>query len=108
MSSVAFNKNSCSVFSKPLKPSGRASLSQHKQALTTMQTLRLPERMLALRVGPNSVLGLTERHHQQDSVHDSLKKDASNRRPVEARFLANATVISSPHFGGFHHRYCWA
>ena len=56
----------------------------------------------------NSVLGLTECHHQQDRVHDSLKKDASNRRPVEARFLANATVISSPHFGGFHHRYCWA
>jgi hypothetical protein len=55
----------------------------------------------------NSVLGLTECHHQQDRVHDSLKKDASNRRPVEARFLANATVISCPHSGGFHHRYCW-
>jgi hypothetical protein len=61
--------------------------------------------MLGLRIGPNSVLGLTECHHHQDSVHDSLKNDASNRRPVEARFLANATVISSPHLGGVHHRY---
>jgi hypothetical protein len=63
--------------------------------------------MLGLRIGLNSVLGLTECHHHQDSVHDSLKKAASNRRSVEARFLANATVISSPHLGGIHHGYYW-
>jgi hypothetical protein len=47
-------------------------------------------------------------YHQEDRLHDSLEKDAPNRRPVELRPEANATVVSMPRLGGLHHRYAWS
>jgi putative transposase len=46
-------------------------------------------------------------YHHQDRIHDSLDKDAPNRRPIEEKPLAGATVCSSPRLGGLHHRYSW-
>jgi transposase InsO family protein len=46
-------------------------------------------------------------YHQQDRLHDSLQKDTPNRRPVEPKPSAHATVISCPRLGGLHHRYAW-
>jgi putative transposase len=46
-------------------------------------------------------------YHQEDRIHDSLEKDTPNRRPVEPKPSANATVISCPRLGGLHHRYAW-
>src|SRR5215471_13838908 len=37
-------------------------------------------------------------------LHDSLQKDAPNRRAVEHRPGTDATVISLPRLGGLHHR----
>jgi transposase InsO family protein len=64
------------------------------------------------------VIALNERHllrllrgyvsyYHQDRIHDSLGKDTPNRRPVEPRPAADATVISLPRLGGLHHRYAW-
>ncbi len=47
------------------------------------------------------------RYHHEDRIHDSLDKDAPNRRPVESRPSASAAVISSARLGGLHHRYSW-
>ena len=44
---------------------------------------------------------------QDDRIHDSQEKDTPNRRPVEPRPSATATVISMPRLGGLHHRYRW-
>jgi hypothetical protein len=46
-------------------------------------------------------------YHHQDRIHDSLEKDTPNRRQVEQKPAANATVISIPSLGGLHHRYAW-
>ena len=46
-------------------------------------------------------------YHHEDRIHDSLEKDTPNRRPVEQKPAANATVISIPRLGGLHHRYAW-
>ena len=46
-------------------------------------------------------------YHHQDRVHDSLEKDTPDRRPIEQRPAANATVIAMPRLGGLHHRYAW-
>lgn len=46
-------------------------------------------------------------YYHQDRIHDSLEKDTPNRRPVEQRPAANATVISNVRLGGLHHRYQW-
>jgi len=46
-------------------------------------------------------------YHQEDRLHDSLEKDAPNRRTVEPRPRANARVISMARLGGLHHRYGW-
>ena len=46
-------------------------------------------------------------YHHEDRIHDSLDKDTPNRRPVESRAAASATVISSARLGGLHHRYSW-
>jgi putative transposase len=46
-------------------------------------------------------------YHQEDRLHDSLEKDAPNRRAVEQRPGANATVVSMSRLGGLHHRYAW-
>jgi transposase InsO family protein len=47
------------------------------------------------------------RYYHQDRIHDSLDKDTPNRRPVEPKPAAGATVISLPRLGGLHHRYTW-
>jgi putative transposase len=46
-------------------------------------------------------------YYHEDRIHDSLEKDTPNRRPVEQKPAANATVISTPRLGGLHHRYAW-
>ena len=46
-------------------------------------------------------------YHRADWIHDSLEKDAPNRRATESKPSATATVISSPRVGGLHHRYAW-
>jgi transposase InsO family protein len=66
------------------------------------------------------VIALDERHllrllqdyvsyYHHDRIHDSLKKDTPNRRPVQLRPAAAATarVISTARLGGLHHRYAW-
>jgi hypothetical protein len=60
---------------------------------------------------PDQVIALNEQHlrrllrdyvmyYQQDRIHDSLEKDTPNRRPVEPRPAATATVVSSARLGG--------
>ena len=46
-------------------------------------------------------------YHQEDRTHDSLDKDTPNRRLVEPKSAADATVISLPRLGGLYHRYRW-
>jgi hypothetical protein len=46
-------------------------------------------------------------YYHQDRIHDALEKDAPNRRPVEPKPAADATVVSLPRLGGLHHRYAW-
>lgn len=46
-------------------------------------------------------------YYHDDRIHDSLDKDAPNRRPVESKPSPAATVISSARLGGLHHRYSW-
>jgi len=53
------------------------------------------------------VIGDYVRYYEQDRIHDSLDKDTPNRRPVESKPAADATVISLPRLGGLHHRYAW-
>ena len=44
-------------------------------------------------------------HYPENRIHDSLEKDAPNRRAVEPKPAANLTLISLPRLGGLHHRY---
>jgi putative transposase len=64
------------------------------------------------------VIALDERHllrlmrdyigyYHQDRVHDSLGKDAPERRAIEPKPAASANVTSMPRLGGLHHRYSW-
>lgn len=46
-------------------------------------------------------------YHHTDRIHDSLEKDAPNRRPIEPKPSPAATLISNPRLGGLHHRYSW-
>ena len=46
-------------------------------------------------------------YFHDDRIHDSLEKDTPNRRPVERKPSADATVISHARLGGLHHRYSW-
>ena len=46
-------------------------------------------------------------YHQEDRVHDPLKKDTPNRRAVELKPAPDATLISLSRLGGLHHRYAW-
>jgi hypothetical protein len=46
-------------------------------------------------------------YHQDDRLHDSLEKDASNGRAIEPLPGTNGTVLSLPRLGGLHHRYGW-
>jgi putative transposase len=47
------------------------------------------------------------RYHHEDRLHDSLAKDAPNRRVVEQRPGVNAKVLSTARLGGLQHRYTW-
>ncbi len=66
----------------------------------------------------DSIIALNERHlyrlirqyvdyYHHDRIHDALEKDAPNRRPIEPKPSAHATVISTARVGGLHHRYSW-
>jgi transposase InsO family protein len=66
----------------------------------------------------DQIIALNERHlyrlireyvdyYHQDRVHDALEKDTPNRRPVERKPSAYATVRSMARAGGLHHRYSW-
>jgi transposase InsO family protein len=46
-------------------------------------------------------------YHHEDRIHDGLSKDTPNRRPVEPRPSAKATISSCARLGGLHHRYRW-
>ncbi len=46
-------------------------------------------------------------YHHQDRIHDSLEKDAPNRRPVENKPSPYSALTSSARLGGLHHRYSW-
>jgi transposase InsO family protein len=46
-------------------------------------------------------------YYHEDRIHDSLEKDTPNRRSVEQKSAASASVASSPRLGGLHHRYSW-
>jgi len=46
-------------------------------------------------------------YYHQDRIHDSLEKDAPDRRPVAPKPVANATVLAIPRLAGLHHRYAW-
>ena len=46
-------------------------------------------------------------YRHEDRIHDSPEKDTPDRRPVEQKPAANATVISMPRLGGLRHRYVW-
>jgi hypothetical protein len=47
------------------------------------------------------------KYHHDDRLHDSLAKDAPNRRVVEQRPGSNAKVLAMARLGGLHHRYIW-
>jgi putative transposase len=47
-------------------------------------------------------------YYHEDRIHDSLDKDAPNRRAVERKHSPVATVISNRKLGGLHHRYGWS
>ena len=64
------------------------------------------------------IIALNERHllrlmydyvsyYHQDRVHDSLEKDTPNKRAIEQKPAASATVTSMPRLGGLHYRYSW-
>ena len=46
-------------------------------------------------------------YHHDDRTHDSLDKDAPNRRPVEHRPACGSELAASARVGGLHHRYYW-
>ncbi len=62
------------------------------------------------------MIALNERHllrllrdyvsyYHQDRIHDSLDKDAPDRRAVELKPAVDANVVSMPRLAGQHHRY---
>jgi hypothetical protein len=53
------------------------------------------------------LIGEYVNYHHEDRIHDSLEKDTPNRRTVEPKPAAKASVISMPRLGGLHHRYVW-
>lgn len=46
-------------------------------------------------------------YHHQDRIHDSLEKDTPDKRAIEPKPVATASVISMARLGGLHHRYAW-
>src|ERR1700687_2813723 len=66
----------------------------------------------------DSIIALNERHlyrlirayvdyYHEDRIYAAFEKDAPNRRAVEPKPSASATVISMARAGGLHHRYSW-
>lgn len=53
------------------------------------------------------LLGDYVSYYHQDRIHDSLEKDAPQKRPVEVKPSGDAALISLPRLGGLHHRYTW-
>ncbi|MGA3258710.1 MAG: integrase core domain-containing protein [Bryobacteraceae bacterium] len=64
------------------------------------------------------VIALNEKHlrriigdyigyYHADRTHDSLEKDAPNRRQVEPKPDPDAAMVSLPRLGEIHHRYGW-
>jgi putative transposase len=47
-------------------------------------------------------------YHHQDRIHDSLEKDTPDKRAIERKPAATASVTSMPRLGGLHHRYAWS
>jgi hypothetical protein len=47
------------------------------------------------------------RYYHEDRIHDSLGKDTPNRRSIEIKPAADASLISLPRLGGLYHRYAW-
>jgi putative transposase len=45
------------------------------------------------------------RYYHADRTHDGLGKETPDRRPIEKKPSAEATVIASPRVGGLHHRH---
>jgi transposase InsO family protein len=46
-------------------------------------------------------------YYHQDRIHDSLEKDAPDRRSAEQKPSPKAVVTSNARLGGLHHRYGW-
>jgi hypothetical protein len=61
------------------------------------------------RLSPLLALAIAAPHRPaKDQRGDAdLRKDAPNRRAVEPKPAAHATVISMARAGGLHHRYSW-
>jgi hypothetical protein len=64
------------------------------------------------------IIALHERHlyrlirayvdyYHDDRIHDALEKDTPNRRPVEPKLSAHASVRSMARAGGLYHRHSW-
>jgi hypothetical protein len=47
------------------------------------------------------------RTYHEDGIHDSLEKDAPDKRPIEPKPGVTAAVTSMPRLGGLHHRNAW-
>lgn len=47
------------------------------------------------------------RYYHEDRTHDSLDKDAPERRVMEPRGVTGSEVVTFPRLGGLHHRYTW-
>jgi hypothetical protein len=67
----------------------------------------------------DQIIAVNERHlhrlireyvdyYHNDRMRDALEKDTPGHRAVEPKPSAHATVISTAHAGGLHHRYSWA
>jgi putative transposase len=66
------------------------------------------ERPPAARTHLSRLIRASVAYSNQDRTHDALGNDAPNRRAVEPKPAAHATVISMARAGGLHHRYSLA
>ena len=61
---------------------------------------------LPLTCGDRALWAFALDWYNQDRVHLALGKDAPDHRPQERPEPELANVVSLPHLGGLHHRYC--
>jgi putative transposase len=47
------------------------------------------------------------RYYHEDRIHDSLDKDAPERRAIESCGVTECEAVAIPPLGGLHHRYTW-